>query len=468
MPDFSVILQSDAVRPLVQQGLLERAFHDALFPKQLFRSEATPEKWPGHIGDEQIFSAPGLIPPKMKPSVPGVDPTPKSYPTEQWTAQLQQYDDTIDTHMPTSAVAIADLFLRNTHQLGMQAGQSLNRVVRNRMYNAALSGWTVADGAQNTVTTLRVKRLNGFTRARNPNLSGAGSAKVRFNTVSSSNPLAIIVNTGAATAVNVTGYTPDTAGDEYGPGTLTVSAAVTVADRAYVYAVDSTNIIRSGGGNRVDDVAGDPPTLADIRSMVAKFRTNNVPEHADGRFHAHLDPNSEAMLFADDELQRLLTALPDHYMYQQFVIGSLLGTIFLRNSECPIVSTVTWGSTATWSDDDPFAGELTTTGAAGAEGVHRILFSGQGGIFEYYSDLMELLTDAGVTGKVGEFSISNNGIEVMTDRVQLVIRAPINRTQDMVASTWKIIADWPARTDSATGDAARFKRFGCIEHGEGT
>ena len=67
---------------------------------------------------------------------------------------------------------------------------------------------------------------------------------------------------------------------------------------------------------------------------------------------------------------------------------------------------------------------------------------------------------------MAEAQIVNNGIEVFTDRIQLVIRAPLNRTQDQVATTWKFIGDWPIRTDVTTGDAARFKRVVQIESGE--
>ncbi len=112
MPDFSIILQSPEVRQIVQENILERSFHDALFPRLMFRGEASPVPWPAGIGDTQIFSAPGLIPVDTRPLVPGQDPVPASYPMEQWTAQLQQYAGTIDTHMPTSMVAIVNLFRR--------------------------------------------------------------------------------------------------------------------------------------------------------------------------------------------------------------------------------------------------------------------------------------------------------------------------------------------------------------------
>lgn len=470
MPDFSVILQSPEVRSIVQENILERAFHDALFPRLLFRSEATPQPWPAGVGDSQIFTAPGLIPVDARPLRPGQDPSPVSYPSEQWVAQLQQYAGTTDTHMPTSMVAIANLFLRNAHQLGLQGAQTMNRVVRNRMYAGALAGHTVADGAAIATTSLRVKRLNGFTRARNPALSGA--SVVRFDPVSAANPLNVILrDNGADVANTVVAFVADTPGDETGPGVLTLGTATTnVADRGYVLAADRTALTRVGGGNSVDDVgSADIPTLADVRATIAAFWQQNVPEHADGKFHCHLDPVSQAKIFADAEFQRLLTSLPDYYMYKQFALGELLNTVFLRNAECPITDTVVGnqGVTAignlTFDQRDPFCGELLN---ATNVKIHRMLFSAQGGIFEYYSDMSQLITEAGIQGKIGDPRIVNNGIEVLSERIQLIIRAPQNRLQDQVSTSWKFIGDWPVRTDAATGGAARIKRFAVIEHGE--
>jgi len=468
MADFSTILQTPEIRALVQENILERAFHDALFPRLLFRGEAMVQQYPLNVGDSMVFTGTGLIRPKMKPLQPGSDPAPSTYQSEQWTATLQQYADSIDTHMPTSITAIANLFLRNAHQLGMSAGQALNRIVRDRMYNAAESGWTVADGAQAATTALRVKRLNGFTTARRPDLPN-GSA-VRFSTVSTNNPLQITVfdsGLAAPVQVNVVGFSPDVAGDEVGPGILALSAPVTVADRGYVYSIDRSYVVRVGGGNSVDDIgSNDTLKLSDIRAAVARFWQENVPEHSDGRFHCHLDPTAQAQVFGDQEWRQLLTSLPDYYMYRQFALGELLNTVFFRNSECPLPETVEGGLTADFSQDDPFAGELYNDGTTAGVKVHRALFSGQGGIYEYYQDMGGLMTDAGITGKVGEPRVTNNSIEVFTDRIQLILRSPLNRLQDLVSTSWKFIGDWPVRTDATTGDAARYKRFAIVMSGE--
>jgi hypothetical protein len=466
MPDFSVIAQAPEIRALVQDGILERAFHDSLFPKLLFRSEATPVQWPGQVGDRMLFTAPGLLPKNTIALVPGVDPTPKAFSAEQWEATANQYADSIDTHMPTSMNAIANLFYRNAQQLGLQAGQSLNAIARNRLYNSALSGWTVADGAFTAVNTIRVKRLNGFTKARRPDL--AAGSPVRYDPVSANNPLPIKIFAGSELSRNVVAFTPDNAGDDIGPGTITLDgAAVTGLDRAYIYSDANTRIVRVGGGFKTDGITSASLfRLQDVRSAVARLRLQNVPEHTDGYFHCHLDPVSEAQVFADNEFQRLLTSLPDYFMYKQFGIGVLLGTIFIRNNEAPLPETVVGGSTATFSLADAFAGELYANGLSSGVRLHRPLFVGQGAIMEYYQDLANLITEAGVTGKTAEPRITNNGIDVFTERIQLVIRAPLNRLQDLVSTTWKFIGDWPVRTDGAVGDAAYFKRVICVEHGE--
>lgn len=466
MPDFSTILESREVRAVVQDNLLERAFHDALYPRLLFRGECMPVQWPNNVGDTMVFTGVGLLPTKQKPLQPGSDPGPSTYESEQWEATLQQYADSIDTHMPTSITAIANLFLRNAQQLGLAAGQTLNRIVRNRLFNSAMAGHTVANGAQGPTTSLAVQRLNGFTKARRPDLPD-GSA-VRFTTVSANNPLPVLVyETGVPASRNVIGFTPDIAGDEVGPGTLLLDAAVTVIDRDPVLAVDRTFLVRVGGGDAVDAIGpADTLALADIRSAVSRFWQQSVPEMPDGRFHCHLGPISQAQIFADPEWQRLHTSLPDYYMYKQFVVGELLNCVFFRNSENPAAETVLGGPTATFSIDDPFGGELYSDGTPTGTKVNRALFLAQGAIYEYYQDLNSLITEAGLTGKVGDAKITNNGIEVMTDRVQMVIRAPLNRLQDLVSTSWKFIGDWPVRTDITSGDGARYKRTLVIEHGQ--
>ena len=465
MPDFSVIMASPEVRALVQENLLQRAFHDALYPKLMFRSSVTPVLWPANVGDNMVFTGVGLIKPKMRPLTPGLDPVPSSYQSEQWDATLQQYADSIDTHMPASMVAIANLFLRNTQQLGLSAGQTINRLVRDRIFAAGMCGWTVATAGVGPTDHLPVARLNGFTKAR---YQGTNGSPVKFSPVSASNKLAITVHTSNAgdVAVNVIGFTPTNSGDETGPGTLILDGNVTVASRAYVISSDRTYMVNVGGAMSIDGIgSNDTLKLDSIRSAVANFWQENVPEMPDGRFHMHLDPTSLSQLYGDSEMQRLNTALPDYYIYKDFAVGEILGCVLYRNSEEPVPETVSGGLTASYDPDDPFAGELYAGGTTSGVPIHRPVLLGQGGAYEYYQDMSGLITEAGVTGKVGASRISNNGIDVDVERVQLIIRAPLNRLQDMVAASWKFIGDWPFRTDVTTGGIARYKRVCVINHG---
>jgi hypothetical protein len=470
MADFSIIVQSPEVRSIVQDNYLERQFHDALFPEQLFRESTAKENWPagGVVGDMQIFTGTGLIPVDLTPVAPRTDPTVATYQIEQWEATLGQLGKSIDTDLPTDANAIASLFMQNAQILGMHAGQTMNRLARNEAFAIALSGHTVADGAQSGVTTLRVKRLNGFTRARRPDLPAG--AKVRFETVSASNPLKIRIydTTPAEVSRTVTGFTPDVAGDEYGPGTLTLAGgAVTVSDRAYVIAEDRTALVRVGGGNKVDDVgSSDVPTLADVRTMVARFRQSNVRAFADGTYHAHMDPISEAKLLNDTEFQRMMTSLPDSHYMQAFALGRMMGTTFIKNTEAPNTETVVGGLTATYSQQDPFVGELYNNGTTTGTPIHRILFSGVGGLIEYSQDVAQYKSPVGMAGEVVDPRITANSIQVNTDRIKMIIRGPQNRNMDQVSTTWRWVGAYAKRTDATTGSAARYKRIGCIEHGE--
>jgi hypothetical protein len=463
--DFSTILQTPTFRALVQENALDRVFHDALYPKQLFREEFDSERWEANVGDNKTFTGKGLMKVKLRPLIPGQDPTPADYRLEQWFAQQQQYANTIDTNLPTAYAACVNKLTHDLSTLGLNAGQSLNRICRYKLYNAADSGWTVADGAQNTVTALRVKRLNGFTRARRPDLP-AGSP-VRYDFVTANNPLPITVGT---TAVNVTGFTPDTAGDEIGTGTLTLDAAVTVADRAVVYASTRTFRVIAGGGLATDALTAgtDILTLATMRTLVARLRTTDVMEMSDGTYHMHVDPIGEGQLFSDAEFQQLMRGTAavgtEGRAYRDFIITQIMGCTLYRNNECPTPNNVDGGSTATFSFDDPIAGEVWSNGSASTGApVHRALMTGMEAGKEYYVDQNAMVTEAGVTGRIEKGArIVNNGVEIDVDRIRVVMRAPQDRLQQIVANTWSFQGDFVIRTDGATGDAASYKRVGAI------
>lgn len=447
---------------LVQEGLLERAFHDGLFPALLYRSEAQEEEWEANTGTEIFMSRPGLLAPVTRPLAAGQDPTPQQVAYEQWAARLARYASTIDTHVPTSVVSNADQFLRNIHQLGLQAGMSLNRIPRNALFRAYLSGHTSLTAATAAVDTqISVAALNGFT-----DVILQGAAGVRPQPVSAGTPLQITIDPTTPVVRNVVQAIPDNPDDPEGPGTLVLDAAVgaIVAARAAVVSSAAPLIIRAGGGASVDAIAaGDIFTLQDAINAVNRLRKNNVPPHEDGYYHAHINTDGNSQVFEDTAFQRLNTALPDHTYYQEAFIGTIAGIAFFLNTESPeLVNSgdiVNTGTVARYSAD---IGSETVNQNGVAIG--RIIVTGRGALYEKWLDEKKYVTEAGITGKTGDFQVVNAGIEVMTERIRLILRAPINRLQDIVAASWSITTSFPVPSDVTTGGPQRYKRAIVIEH----
>ncbi len=451
-----------ALLNLVQNGLLERAFHDALFPAMLFRAEAMFEEWDEHSGTELLMTRAGLLAPVTTPLLPGQEPTPQTLSYEQWIASLARYGGTIDTHMPTSSVSNADQFMRNIAQLGLQAGMSINRLPRNALFQAYGQGHTVL--IQVTAagdTTIRVASCNGFTE-----VVVTGTA-VRPQPVSAAYPKAITIMNGASSiARNVIGYVLDDATDPSGPGTLLLDASVgaIVAVRSAVLSSDRPRIIRSGGGNSIDALgASDTFTLQDAINATNWLRRNNVPPHEDGYYHGHINTDANGQTFQDPSFQRLNTSLPDHTYYQSAFIGTIAGIAFFSNNEAPDYlnsgARTATGTNAFYSRE--IGAETTNEGGVN---VGRVLITGKGALYEKGYDEKRYVSEAGITGKIGEFTVVNNGVSINTDRIRLILRAPTNRLQDQVSATWTTTTSFPVPTDVSAGGPQRFKRAVEIQH----
>lgn len=455
-PDGSLPVQFNAtVASSIQDRTLQRVFRDSLFPNLLFRMEAQAELWVANLGTNTTFTRTGLIRPTTRPLTPGKDPTPKTYALEQWEATAQQFGDSIDTSMPTSYVTLASQYLRNMHQLGLHSGQSLNRVVRDKIYNAYVAGNTVTDTlAVSTATTIHVVNLDGFTRKL---FNG------RPALVSSTNSL-IITLPALGTTHTVTGFVSDFAGDEIHGGTLTISPALpaNLPARSAVLAINRSQVLYSGGGVSVDDViSADQFAVRDIRAAVAQARFSNVPTHEDGLYHWHLDPTSENQVFQDNEFQRLNQSIPDYVHYRRFALAAgFLSSVFYRNNEVPNTNTC---------DQDPETGFTNGFELINASSVnlHRPIMTGQGAVEEKYLDESRYISEAGVQGKIGEFAVTNGGVSIMTERIRLVLRAPQDRLQQITSSTWSFSGDWPIPTDElAPNGKATFRRAVVVIHGE--
>jgi hypothetical protein len=433
-----------SVVDLVQRGLLQRAFHDGLFPALAYRSEAMVEEWQGNTGTEIFETRAGLLPPITEPVVPGVDPLPQTDTYEQWVAQLNQFAGTLDVDTPTSAVANANLFLRKIKTLGLNAGQSINRVARNALFKSYLSGQTVSLTPIAAIdTTVRVAALNGFRFVLVPGTTA------RPQPVSPVSPLPITIGVVGAVTANIVGVIPDDANDPDGPGTLVLSAAVgaAFAIRSAVVSAFAPTVVRSAGGASVDNIGpGDTLVLQQVINASGILRDNNVPPHDDGFYHAHISGLSNTQLFADPVFQRLNQSLPEHVIYKEGFIGTISGIMFFMNTESPKRTN---------------SGALTNTAPTAAPPP--------GAIGVYAKDLgAEVVNGNGI--QIGRVLITGKGslYERYLERIRLVLRAPIDRLQQKVAVTWSYTGAFPVPSDiTATSSPALFKRAVILEHSAG-
>lgn len=440
----------NAVVELIQQDLLRTDMFEALRPAQLFRAlAATRETWEANSGDHQIFTRRGLLPIKTKKRTPGVDPSPQATPSvEQWAVTCNPYNDTIDTNLGNSFVEIQNNVLIDAKALAVQAGQSINHIARNCLFNAYLGGNTRIT-ATATSATQSVAYLAGFNEVLNAN--------GRAVPVSPANPLTVTIG---GTTRYVVGVTPADATEPNGPGTITLSASIAATAGDAVLAGNRSIIQRVGGGSTSEAIAtGNKLTLSAIRSCVAVMRSLNVPTF-DGFYRMHLDPTSEDQLMADTEFRQYFQGVPDSMEYREFAIGRAMGVDFYRDNEVP-------GQYNTSADDFVACDTVVQAGGNAGVTIHRPIIYGKGCIMEKYVDLSKLL-EAGFSGaaKVGDFTMApgNTSAEMDMDGIKYILRAPQDRLQETMAQTWSYKGDFGVPSDSVTGTPAMFKRAMVIEH----
>ena len=458
-------VSNPAISNMIQDRTLEREFHDVLFPQLLFRGEAMPELWNANIGERMVMTRGGLMTPSGTPLVPGADPTPKSYLTEQWEIECSQYGDSLDTHMPTSHVALAPTMLLDARTLGLNAGQSMDLLARNKLFVAYQGGNTNASvAALISATALNVASINGFTQKL---LNG------RILPVSASNPISVTFPGGTAVANTVIAATPNDPSRPNGPGVLTLGAALSaaVALRAPVKAGTASFIQRVGGGTSVDALtSGSILTLADIQRAVAILRGANVPPKADGLYHVHLSPAAEYQLMQDNAMQRIYQSIPDSIYHREAVITVQSGCLFLRNNQAPApTNSGTLVASGTTTGIGAFNSNQIGADVINGNGVNidRAIVIGGGALYEKYVDEGAFMTDAGVTGKIGEFTIVNQSIQVMTERIRYILRAPLDRLQQVIGQTWSWSGDFGVPTDAlgvTLQGAPAYRRAVVIEH----
>lgn len=412
-----------AVRAIIEDGILEATFQNALAPDFLFPALADPDPVEGQRGQKFTRTRTGLLTPQTT-ALSG-DPSADTYSIEQFSGTLDQYGNSMDTNMLGSAVAQASKFVRDIQTLGINAGQSLNRLARTRLYAAYAGGrtWTrTTDGASNT--SLDVNSVDGFQFVL---VDGVPTP------VSASAPLSITINGVANTVTGVNTATR----------TLTLGTTTTDTLGQAVIAANAPTTVRPNAKATPYALgAGDLASMVVFHTAVARLRTQNVPPMSDGTYHAHVDPVTVQQLLNDADFKQMFQgAGSSAQQLQAGVIGTLAGITFVMNNEVPQIASGTDGTTV-----------LTRRPIVLGEGsLISMPLMGQG----------QLLNGTGVEQVPG---ISMINVAPQMD-VVLIVRPPQDRLQQVVSSSWAWTGDFAVPTDStANGDAAIVKRGVVIEH----
>ena len=445
-----------ALQPIIQQGFLEQTFQEFLQSALGYRLAAKRENFRTNIGETLTKTRPGLKTPTITPLVSSGNTnfdnglTPSTFTVEQFKLTLNQYGDTIDLNTVTNRVGIVEQFLQNSKVNAIQAGQSLDRLARNKLFAAYLGGNTrVRVSLGSPATTLSVDDISGFETVL---VNGAPQA------VSSTYPLSVTVGSSvyslvgaAADALNVSttaapfGFAnpaqPVSGAAPGRSGVLTFATNVSTADGTLGNAVTSATgsvILRPNArATATGLVAGDLFTLSAVLDAVAYLRRNAVPA-INGYYNCHLDPVSARQLFADPDFKQLFQGQSGAAEYRLGRVIELLDVRFVPTTEAPVQVHPTYSTL----------------------NIRRPIVVGEGALIEGGFDGIGAL-DTG----------DDNAIIDIVDGIAQVTREPLDRLQQIIAQSWYWIGDFAAPTDATVNSAivptaspAYQKRGVVIEH----
>ncbi|MFG2826108.1 hypothetical protein ACGFWI_01275 [Streptomyces sp. NPDC048434] len=408
-----------AIRAMMQNGLLDRVFQEAMRPEFIFPAIADSEPWQGGLGDTRIMTRKGLLTPSTTP-ITGNDTSAATYGIEQWSVTMDQYGLAVDTNMLGSKMALASKFMADVQTLGINAGQSLNQIARNKLYGAYAGGraWVTTGGSSDT--SMVVSSVAGFQYVM---VDGVLTA------VSASNPLNVTIEGVANTVTGV----------NTGTNTLTLGTARADTAGDYVVASNAPTTIRPTGDTAYDLTTSNVATFAMFRAAVTRLRKMSVPT-VGGYYVAHIDPDTEAQLFSDSEFKQALQGRVDSPIYTDLSIGRFGGIDWVRNNECPTL----------------------LGGSGGAVPVHRPIVLGAGALVSApFEGMAELLGETGVDD-VPDIAMIDAAPNVQVARI---VRPPQDRLQQIVSTSWSWVGDFGVPSDAlAGGDSALFKRAVVLEH----
>jgi hypothetical protein len=365
-----------------QKLFLERKIREAMLPSYVFRPKnVSADDWfDANIGETKTFTARALIAPNINPLNPalntgldnGMTADVRSF--EQWTATLNRWPGFLPTFVTGDTALIASVYLDNIYAIGQKAGNSLELVCANRLWQAYDSGDTFALAGA-TSTSFHADNCNGFLAqfpsADLPNYKTPSA-------VSSSNPInvAIVSNsTGDILSLTtVTAVSLDSPSQSYmvggnqvfgQSGTLTLAASETWSTGDRIVALDpgaslaanpptvgsplnpvfkdGSFVVRplNGSGNMITTAYAmastnilNPTQMFPYAASILKRR--GVPKLANGLYGCAIDSTLLAQVYQDQGFERA-TATRWHSspVFQDGVIAAGWGLEFTEATQVP-------------------------------------------------------------------------------------------------------------------------------------
>jgi hypothetical protein len=446
-----------ALQNVIQQGFLEREFNTGLQSALGYRAVADKEQVSINVGETVTKTRAGLKAPVTTPlSAAGntnLDNgiTPSAQTVEQYTLGIDQYGDSIDLNIVTSQVGIGNQALLNAMTNGVQARQSLDRIARNALFAAYMGGNTrVRTTLGAPAATINVDDVRGFETVL---ASNAGANAGKYVAVSGTNTASVLVGLNLYTLIGTArdGSNVSTTPGGYS-GTLTFSGNVTVADATLNNIASHANcpvLVRPNGKWKGGSALGiqtatpalastDLLTLGVIEDAIAALRNNTGMQNQ--LFNLYLDNVSMRQLFADQDFKLMYQGQYGSKEAKTGQVFQLMGANFIPTTEA-------------LTQVHPTNGALT---------VRRPILCAPGALVE--GDF------AGMEQKAKDIAGGNSEIQ-MIDSVAQVVRAPIDRLQQIIAQSWFWIGGFVAPTDATansniipTAGAQYLKRSVVIEH----
>ena len=421
----------------VQQNLLEREFQKALNAKLAYRKIAKVESFPVHIGETLTKTRAGWIAPGSLTALnPATDiesqQSAAEFAIEQFTVKMNDYGKYTKVDLFQSETAVVNQLFHKMTAMGKNAAQYRERLARNAIFDAYMSGNTHVTATLGTPgNTVAVDDIRGFQTtfvAGVPTpISTTNTKSVSFDTGAGAGLTSYVLQGFAADVTN----TSSMAAVGGISGTLTFTTNVSVAMGTLgnsVISADAAPILRPNSKTNTAQLdISDGLTFAQLRKAVSLLRDNAVEPAKDGFYYAFCDSATIEKLYSDQDFK--------YYVMGTFEdkSGTLATQMIQTTFGCRLVFTT-----------ETIQQTIQPVGKSYNVKVKRIIVCGEDSLIESRYEGLDTYVQLNEQriSKVSSF-----------DGIVMVIRPPLDALSRVLTVSWNWAGGYVAPTDvTSTAD----------------